>query len=192
VSFAHAALHLWNLDHGLQTTSAGREYFLSILVALQSIVSLRSALDSSIGLASVFGVYVGQLSKGRKLYPENPKTNAMVVGCYAVLYICWTVLFLLSQAHPGLGGLTMTMCFATGSVLGLIRVGFRAKHNLRSNYIADWMTGTFLWPQVLAQMRLHCIALVEKPKKVVCKGKTCGNDDGDLENEGQTMPADGF
>jgi BCCT, betaine/carnitine/choline family transporter len=116
-------------------------------------------------------------------YPENPKINATVVGCYTVFYVCWTVLLFVSQAHPGLAGLTMTIGIVTGSVLGLIRMGFRSKYNLRSNYLADWMTGTFLWPQVLAQMRLHCVTL--KPKRVVGKGMRSGNDDGDLNGEGQ-------
>jgi hypothetical protein len=79
----------------------------------------------------------------------------------------------------------MTICFVTGSVLGLIRMGFRAKYNLRSNYLADWMAGTFLWPQVLAQMRLHCVTKDVKPKKVVGKGMRSGKDDGDMYDEGQ-------
>jgi Cys-rich protein (TIGR01571 family) len=118
-------------------------------------------------------------------YPDNPKTNMTVVGCYTVCYVIWTVLLFVSQAHPGLAGLAMTTCFVTGCVLGLIRMGFRAKYNLRSNYLADWVTGTFLWPQVLAQMRLHCVTLGEHSKKRIGKEIRSGIMHGELYDEGQ-------
>jgi hypothetical protein len=51
----------------------------------------------------------------------------------------------------------MTLSFMTGGALGLIRSGFRLRYNLRSNYFADWSTSTFLWPQLLAQMRMQCL-----------------------------------
>jgi BCCT, betaine/carnitine/choline family transporter len=90
-------------------------------------------------------------------YPENPSTNIAVVACYAMGYVCWICFFLSSLAHRHLSGLAMTIYLMTGGILGLIRMGFRTRYNLRSNYVADWMTSTFLWPQVLAQMRMHCV-----------------------------------
>jgi Cys-rich protein (TIGR01571 family) len=88
--------------------------------------------------------------------PEHPKANRMVVGCYTVCYICWACLCLASRAKPGLAALATTLCVAKGVMLGFIRMEFRARFNLRSDYFADWVTATFLWPQVLTQMRQHC------------------------------------
>jgi BCCT, betaine/carnitine/choline family transporter len=89
-------------------------------------------------------------------YPENPKTNAMVVLCYGILYISGAITFLAARHYPGLTGLASTFGILAGGSLGLIRAGFRARHNLRSNHVADLLTSMFLWPQVLVQMRLHC------------------------------------
>jgi Cys-rich protein (TIGR01571 family) len=117
----------------------------------------------------VKGLFIPFVSLNQVLsstYPENPRTNTMVVGCYTVGYICWIFVFLSSLSHRHLSGLAMTIYLMTGGMLGLIRMGFRTRYNLRSNYVADWMTSTFLWPQVLAQMRQHCVLLPTKVGEV--------------------------
>jgi Cys-rich protein (TIGR01571 family) len=91
----------------------------------------------------------------RSTYPENPRTNMMVVACYTVGYASWVVVFLVSLSRQHLAGFATTIFLMTGGMLGLIRLGFRTRYHLRSNYVADWMASTFLWPQVLAQMRQH-------------------------------------
>jgi BCCT, betaine/carnitine/choline family transporter len=98
-------------------------------------------------------------------YPENPKTNATVVICYALLYISGMTTLLASRIYPGLAGFATTFCILAGGSLGLIRAGFRSRYNLRSNHLADLLTGLFLWPQVLVQMRLHCVVGASKPKE---------------------------
>jgi BCCT, betaine/carnitine/choline family transporter len=108
----------------------------------------------------VKGLFIPFVSLNQVLnsaYPENPKTNVVTAGCYAVGYVCWIVVYFASLAHPRLTGFATTLCFMTGGTLGLIRMGFRTKYNLRSNYLADWLTSTFVWPQVLAQMQLQCV-----------------------------------
>jgi uncharacterized membrane protein len=98
-------------------------------------------------------------------YPENPKTNTTVVICYAMTYISGAATFLVSRSHPGLVGVATTLCILAGGSLGLIRAGFRSRYDLRSNFLADLLTGVFLWPQVLVQMRLHCVIGTNKPKE---------------------------
>jgi Cys-rich protein (TIGR01571 family) len=112
-------------------------------------------------------------------YPENPKTNMAVIACYTVGHLCWIFVFLASLSQRHLSGLATTIYFMTGGVLGLIRMDFRTRYNLRSNYFADWMTSTFLWPQVLAQMRQHCVGTHEKEGEV---GKRIHSDEGDRES----------
>jgi hypothetical protein len=90
-------------------------------------------------------------------YPENPWTNAMVVICYDAVYCSEMATLLASRRHPGLAGFATAPCIFTGGLKGLIRAGFRSRYNLRSNHLADLLTSTFLWPQVLVQIRLHCV-----------------------------------
>jgi BCCT, betaine/carnitine/choline family transporter len=102
-------------------------------------------------------------------YPENPKTNNVVVAGYAILYVAWIAVLLASRVYPGLSGVATTLCFLKGGYLGLIRMGFRSRYNLRSNYFADFMTSTFMWPQVLTQMRVHCVARAQLPRRDACE-----------------------
>jgi BCCT, betaine/carnitine/choline family transporter len=99
-------------------------------------------------------------------YPESPKTNFATVACFAIFYVGWVVTFLASRGLPGLSGLAMTLFFLTGAMLGIIRNGFRNKYGLRSNSIGDWLASTFVWPQVLVQMRLHCLSPAPNHKVV--------------------------
>jgi hypothetical protein len=103
-------------------------------------------------------------------YPENPRTNAMVVMCYGALYISGAMTFLVSRSNPDLAGFATTFGILAGGSLGLIRAGFRSRYNLRSNYLADLLTSMFLWPQVLVQMRLHCVAGTNQRKEQAVDG----------------------
>jgi Cys-rich protein (TIGR01571 family) len=105
-------------------------------------------------------------------YPENPKTNNVVVAGFAILYVAWIAVLLASRVYPGLSGVATTLCFLKGGYLGLIRMGFRSRYNLRSNYFADFMTSTFMWPQVLTQMRVHCVAPAQRLRRDDCE---CSN-----------------
>lgn len=49
--------------------------------------------------------------------------------------------------------------FTGGCLLSSIRMSFRERYNIRSNVVADYLNGCFFWPQVLVQMREHCITL---------------------------------
>jgi hypothetical protein len=89
-------------------------------------------------------------------YPQNPKTNATLVLGYAGCYLSWIVLALASRSRPGFTGLAGTLFLLTGLILARVRSGFRSHFKLRSNSVADYVAGTLCWPQVLAQMSLHC------------------------------------
>jgi hypothetical protein len=89
-------------------------------------------------------------------YPQNPKTNTTLVLGYASCYLAWIILALASRSHPGLTGLAGTLFLCTGMILARVRSGFRPHFKIRSNSVADYVAGTLFWPQVLAQMSLHC------------------------------------
>jgi hypothetical protein len=61
----------------------------------------------------------------------------------------------LSWMYPGLTGVCATLLGLAGITLAIVRAGFRAHYNIRSNYFADLLAGAFLWPQVFVQMKLQ-------------------------------------
>jgi BCCT, betaine/carnitine/choline family transporter len=95
-------------------------------------------------------------------YPRNARANAAVTAAYAMSYYGWIAAFVGSFSFPGLHGLTWTLFVCSGGILGMVRWGFRAHHNLRSNNVGDFVSSALLWPQVLTQMHVQGSAL-EKP-----------------------------
>jgi BCCT, betaine/carnitine/choline family transporter len=88
-------------------------------------------------------------------YPETPVSNGAAVASYTICYLGWIALLGASSTYPEFRGLGWTLFVVCGGVLCLIRAGFRAKYNLRSNGLADVIASAFLWPQVLTQMRVQ-------------------------------------
>jgi len=92
-------------------------------------------------------------------YPRNVNKNKMTVFFYGLLFYSWIGLFAAYGKYGGLLGWAWTVFFSTGTMLGAIRGGFRSRFNLRSNILGDFIASLFVWPQVLTQMRQHCIEL---------------------------------
>lgn len=90
-------------------------------------------------------------------YPKTPQSNMAATVLYGFLYLTWVSLFITYGLVPGIVAFAWTAFFITGVILTVMRGGFRARYNLRSNIFGDWVTSTFLWPQVLMQMRQHMI-----------------------------------
>jgi BCCT, betaine/carnitine/choline family transporter len=95
-------------------------------------------------------------------YPTRSCVNAATAFMYGLCYIGWITMFSLSRSYPGLRPWACTSFFVCGAIMGKFRSIFRSKYNIHGNNIADFFTGLLLWPQVLAQMRLHCLALLRE------------------------------
>jgi BCCT, betaine/carnitine/choline family transporter len=135
------------------------EYLVSFGSVNPARVELGMDRATSVQLVEVIkGLVVPFMSLNQilcKTYPQNPKTNSIMVILYAVCYWgCWAS-FIASGSYPGLKGAAWTLFFIAGGILGTLRSGFRGVHALRSNIFADYASGLFFWPQVLAQMRLQ-------------------------------------
>lgn len=120
-------------------------------------------------------------------YPQNPKTNALVAGCFGVCFVVGVSLALAAFFYPGFHGLAWTIMLMTGIQLAIIRSGFRSLHNLRSNSLADFTSSMFLWPQVLTQMQLHEVARMNKDKPKHEVNDVDDDDDNDNEESEDTM-----
>jgi hypothetical protein len=90
------------------------------------------------------------------VYPKNKVTNFFTTLLYGMFHVTWVGLFAAFGANEALVAWGWGMLFCSAVFLGAIRSGFRARYNLRSNLLGDFMASCFLWPQVLTQMRLHC------------------------------------
>jgi BCCT, betaine/carnitine/choline family transporter len=90
-------------------------------------------------------------------HPQNPKTNfALVVG-YAITYVSWIGLCFASLRWTAWAGVAWTFCIVHGIALAFVRSAFRTRFNIRSNTLADVISSTLFWPQVLIQMHQHCL-----------------------------------
>lgn len=113
-------------------------------------------------------------------YPTRLCVNAVAASVYGLCYIGWITMFSLSRSHPGLLAWASTSFFVCGALMGKIRSRFRSKYNIQGNNAADFLTGLILWPQVLAQMRLHCLALLRdkaKPDEALPNTLNCDVED---------------
>jgi hypothetical protein len=102
-----------------------------------------------------------------KTYPQNQKTNSILVMLYAVSYLGWWACYMASGSYPGLKGAAWTLFIVAGGLLGALRSGFRSVHDLRSNIFADYVSVLFLWPHVLAQMCLQNTTTATRNEKRV-------------------------
>lgn len=89
-------------------------------------------------------------------YPRNKKMNMATSGLYAFFFLGWVSLFIAYGSVTALLGFAWATMFCGSVLLGSVRNGFRERYKIRSNILGDFIASTFLWPQVLTQMRLHC------------------------------------
>jgi BCCT, betaine/carnitine/choline family transporter len=115
-------------------------------------------------LKGLFVPFVSLYQTLSAVYPTCMRANIFVVVAYGLSYCGWILMFSLSGSYFGLLASAATLFVVCGAILGKIRSGYRSRFNIRSNTIADFVSGLFLWPQVLAQMRLHCLS-VQKVKE---------------------------
>jgi hypothetical protein len=92
-------------------------------------------------------------------YPKNKKTNVFTAAVYGLFFITWVALFAAYGKYTSLLAWGWTVMFSGAVMLASIRNTFRARCNLRSNVLGDFIASCFVWPQVLTQMRLHCVEL---------------------------------
>jgi hypothetical protein len=91
-------------------------------------------------------------------YPRNRVTNMLTTGTFGIVFATWLGLFCAYWKYgAGFVGPLWAFFFAAAVVLGSVRNGFR--YNIRNNVLGDFIGSLFFWPQVLAQMRQHCLDL---------------------------------
>ena len=104
------------------------------------------------------GIFVPSLTLYQILqqtYPKSGSNNMAVSALYGVLYYAWIAFYIAAASVHGLAVWGWTCMFAAGFVLMIVRNGFRARYNVRSNIFADFCSSLLFWPQVLTQMTQH-------------------------------------
>lgn len=89
-------------------------------------------------------------------HPKNKKMNMFTTCFYTFFFYTWIGLFIAYGSNKALLGWAWCTMFCGATLLATIRNGFRTRYNVRSNILGDWIASCFVWPQVLAQMRVHC------------------------------------
>lgn len=90
-------------------------------------------------------------------YPRNVLANMVVLVSYTLCWMAWVGLFIAYSKYPGLLAWGWSFCFAAAIILTSVRVGFRKRFHIFSHFWADFLGSLFLYPQVLAQLRIQCI-----------------------------------
>jgi hypothetical protein len=73
--------------------------------------------------------------------------KAVTSAFYGLLFITWIALFISSGTYTAMLAWGWAIMFSAAVLLASVRNGSRERFNLRSS---------FLWPQVLTQMCVHC------------------------------------
>jgi hypothetical protein len=92
-------------------------------------------------------------------YPKSKKMNFVTSAFYGLLFITWVALFISYGTYTAMLAWGWAIMFCAAVLLASIRNGFRERYNLRSNVLGDFIASCFLFPQVLTQMRIHCVDL---------------------------------
>jgi len=92
----------------------------------------------------------------RVTYPRNTLLNKLTAGIYAIFFVTALALFCTISKYQAVKGWAWASFFCAGSLLGVIRNGFRSRFNLRSTIVSDFFGSLFFWPQVLAQLAVEC------------------------------------
>lgn len=92
-------------------------------------------------------------------YPKSKKMNFVTSAFYGLIFITWVAVFISYGTYTAMLGWGWGIMFCGAVLLASIRNGFRERYNLRSNVLGDFIASCFVYPQVLAQMRIHCVDL---------------------------------
>lgn len=128
-----------------KVNEASRDRGKSTVTKAQAIEFLKGVLVPFVTMWQVLSV----------AYPQNPRTNVYLVVCQALSYLALLCFWLAPHWWQDLESLIWTPLAIHGGILVIVRSAFRARYQIRSNAIADVITSTFFWPQVLSQMVLY-------------------------------------
>lgn len=116
---------------------------------------------AAVSSSEVTGFFVGIFSPFIPLYkilskaqpkPEQAMSNKIQTAIYGFFYYLMIALFASiskSEGFRAFGWSAMVIC---GIILCVIRATVRGQHNIDGNTVADFVTSTMFWPQVLVQL----------------------------------------
>jgi len=98
---------------------------------------------------SLYKIYSSALIDPKQNYKF---TNLLTTAVYATCFLLWIALFSCGLINNGFVAFAWTVFFINGCILTSLRMGFRGRLGIRGNVIGDFVSSSFLYPQVLAQM----------------------------------------
>ena len=104
--------------------------------------------------------------------PSQKYTNLALTLSYALFHFMWIGLFASSGKSSGLRAFGWCAFIINGVILTNIKNTYRRRHNIHGNFIGDFLTSVFLFPQVCCQLRLECEdAIVNRAKDTESYGQ---------------------
>lgn len=84
--------------------------------------------------------------------PNQRIGNLLTVGVYTFMHFAWIALFISVAEYPALRAWGWAAFFVNGCMLTGIKADYRSQHGIHGNAIGDFLSSTFIFPQVFAQL----------------------------------------
>jgi hypothetical protein len=88
--------------------------------------------------------------------PTSRLTNLALTTAFAAFHVAWIGLFASVGKSSGLRAFAYGAFLINGVILTNVKNAFRTRHAIHGNFLGDFITSTFMFPQVLCQLRLEC------------------------------------
>lgn len=102
----------------------------------------------------IFVPFVSLYEISTKFYPaaSQRRGNLLTVGVYTFLHLAWIVLFICVAKWPALRAWGWCAYFVNGCILTGIKMDYRDRNDIHGNFVGDFFSSLFFFPQVLAQL----------------------------------------
>jgi len=82
-------------------------------------------------------------------------TNLATTASYATCFLGWIALFSCGLINHGFVAFAWSLFFINGCILTSLRMDFRGRLGIQGNIVGDFISSSFFYPQVLAQMAIE-------------------------------------
>jgi len=122
-------------------------------------IHLPSTSQASGFFLYAFFPFIGIAKVTQAHTPRNGVGNILTTVGYGAMFLTWVALFITVSKYPSVRVFGWTAYFICGVILTGIKHDFRQKHGLRGNIVGDWISSTFVYPQVIYQLTEQCLIL---------------------------------
>jgi hypothetical protein len=137
------------------------EYFLSLGSVHEARIAIGIDVPTKTHVTEFFqGLLVPMLSVFQIQSAMHPKptqkfSNMFFTFVFSAVHFTWMALFVLVASTPAMRAWGWAAYFVNGVLLTGMKLHFRTTRRVHGNVIGDFVSSTFFWPQVLAQLKIE-------------------------------------